>query len=184
MTDSTEMDFSKLTLSEKIETVDERTGNQPDRIKHPYELLDLRGERLHIVLSPFGKENNIGTCFMIDWVVGDVKDHRGNEISKDIELSFDDDQKYICFHAEDNENGISLKDFNIIPNSYNNHLVFTTKEGAEAYSMYRKMIFKEDDSISELEGDYNPFFTTVDIERFNKAEEADAENKDDSENKE
>ncbi len=179
MTDSTENDFANLTLVEKIKAVDERTGNQPDRIKHPYELLDLHGETLHIVLSPFGKEDNIGTCFMIDWVVGEVKDHRGNLVSKDLELVFDNDEKYVCFHNIDVEHGISLKDFNIIPNSYNNHLVFTTKEAAEAYVMYRKMIFQEDSSISELEGDYNPYFTTIDVDRFIKAEEADAADTDD-----
>ena len=109
---------------------------------------------------------------MFDWAVGDVRDHRGNPVTVDAPLTFDDGEKYICFSAETPENGLSLKDFNVVPNSYNNHAIFTTKVAAEAYIMYRKMMFAEDQSIAELDGDYAPYFTKDDVTRLLKAEKS------------
>ena len=172
MSESLEKDFSELTFVEKIASVDARTGDQPDRIKHPHDLLKLRGETIYVILSPFGKDDDIGTCFMIEWVVGEVKDHRNNLVTEDKELTFENGEKYICFSDETPENGLSLKDFNIVPNSYNNHAAFATKDAAEAYIMYRKMMFAEDQSIAELEGDYAPYFTSEDVSRLLKAEKS------------
>lgn len=177
MSESMERDFSELTLVERIASVDVRTGNQPDRIKHPYELLKLRDKTIYIVLSPFGKDDDIGTCFMFEWVVGEVTDHRGSPVTEDTELTFDNGEKYICFNGDKPENGLSLKDINIVPNSYNNHAVFITEEAAEAYAMYRKMMFAEDSSIAELEGDYAPFFTADDVARLLKAEKSEDSSK-------
>ncbi len=174
MSETTEKEFQDLTLEERMAKVDERTGDQPDRISHPHQLLDIRGQKMFIVLSPFGKEDNIGTCFMIEWDAGDIKDHRGIIVTKETVLSFDEGEKYICYSSSDPDNGISLKDFNIVPNSYNNHAVFTTLEAAEAYIMYRKMIFAEDQSIAELEGDYAAHFTTDDVARLLKAEQSES----------
>ena len=172
MSEENEVDFGNLSLDEKIAQVEQRTGNQPDRVKHPYELLALLGKKVYIVLSPYGKDDNIGTCFMIEWDIGEIKDHRGNSVTVDTELTFDNGEKYICYSSEDTEHGISLKDFNVVPNSYNNHAVFTTLDAAEAYVMYRKMMFSEDQSIAELEGDYAPHFTTEDVDRLLKAEKS------------
>lgn len=172
MSENAEIEFSDLTLEGRISAVDARTGDQPDRITHPHQLLDMKGNKIFIVISPFGKEDNIGTCFMIDWMVGEVRDHRGIMVMADVELTFDNGEKYICFSDDEPENGISLKDFNIVPNSYNNHAAFTTLEAAEAYVMYRKMIFAEDESIAELEGDYAAHFTKDDVARLLKAEKS------------
>lgn len=169
MTD-TEKDFSDLTFDERIEVVDKRLGNQPGRIKDPRELLKLTGETIYLVTSPFGKDQDIGTSFTLTWEVGKVEDHRGNPITEDQEPSFDDDEKYICYGHADTKSALSLRDFNIVPNSYNNTAAFAKKQHADAYAMYRKMMFAEDTSIAELEGGYAHFFNNDDIKRLLKAE--------------
>ena len=170
MSDNT-VEFSDLPLEDRIRLVDERIGDHPDRIKHPYDLLDLYGETIYLVVSPFGKDQEIGNCFLLTWEVGKVMEHRGAPVSKDVPLTFDDDEKYVCQGLSKTTNGISLKDFNIVPNSYNNHAAFTNAEAADAYAMFRKLQFMEDPSIAELEGDYAHWFTEEDIERLRKSEE-------------
>ena len=169
MTD-TEKDFSDLTLEERIDSVNKRLGNQPGRITDPRELLKLTGQTIYLVTSPFGKDQDIGTSFILTWEVGKVADHRGNEVTEDAELSFDDDQKYICYGYNDTKSALSLRDFNIVPNSYNNTAAFAEKQHADAYAMYRKMMFAEDTSIAELEGGYAHYFNQDDIKRLIKAE--------------
>ena len=175
MAEDKKVDFESLpTIHEKIEAVDERLGNQPDRIRHPHELLDLQGEKIFLVLSPFGKEQNIGTCFILDWEVGEVKDHRGSLVQKGVELAFGNDEKYVCYSSTNPDEGLSLRDLNIVPNNYNNHAAFLNKESAEAYAMYRKIAYAEDESIKELEGVYNHYFDVEDVKRLVKSEEASA----------
>jgi len=169
MTD-TEKDFSDLTLEERIDSVNKRLGNQPGRITDPRELLKLTGQTIYLVTSPFGKDQDIGTSFTLTWEVGKVEDHRGNPVTEDADLSFDDDQKYICYGYNDKKSALSLRDFNIVPNSYNNTAAFSEKQHADAYAMYRKMMFAEDTSIAELEGGYAHYFNQDDIKRLIKAE--------------
>ncbi len=173
MTD-TDKDFSDLTFEERIEVVNKRLGNQPGRIKDPRELLKLVGETIYLVTSPFGKEQDIGTSFILTWEVGKVADHRGNAVTDNEEPSFSDDEKYICYGYNDKKSALSLRDFNIVPNSYNNTAAFARKQDADAYAMYRKMMFAEDTSIAELEGGYSHYFNNDDIKRLLKA---DKENK-------
>lgn len=158
-------EFSSLSLDERIATVGDRLGNQPDRITHPKELLSLRGEEIFIVISPFGDSGNeqIGNGTLLSIKVGDVKKHTGEQITEDSEISIDNDEKYLCFCYDNNESCISLRDFNIIPNSYNNHAVFTSEEAATAYMIYRKLQWEVDNNIMELEGDYTVFVTNDDI---------------------
>ena len=170
-TETTERDFSSLSFEEKVAVVDQRIGNQPDRIKHPHQLLDLTGKTIYLVMSPFGKDENIGTCFKLTWDVGEVKDHRGNLVEKDKELTFDNNERYLCHSYANSDNGLSMKDFNIIPNGYNNNAAFVTEESADAYIMYRKMMFPEDSSLQELEGDFAAYVTAEDIERLVKSED-------------
>lgn len=166
-----EVDFSQLTFEERIIEVDKRLENQPGRISNPKELLDLQGETVYLVTSPFGKDKNIGNCFILTWEVGVVSDHRGKLVKKNKPLTFNNDEKYICSNYSNPDHFISLKDFNIVPNSYNNHGAFKTKEEANAYAMYRKMCYEEDPSINELEGDYAHWFTKEDVDRLLKSEQ-------------
>jgi len=165
-----EVDFSELSFEERIEAVNKRLDNQPGRISDPRELLDLKGETMYLVTSPFGKDQDIGNCFILTWDIGTVTDHRGNLVERDRALAFDDDEKYLCGSHSNSDHFLSLKDFNIVPNSYNNHSAFRTKAEADAYAMYRKMCFAEDPSIAELEGDYAHWFTQEDVDRLLKSE--------------
>ncbi len=169
MTDK-DVEFSDLTFKERVEFVNKRLGNQTGRITDPRELLELTGQTIYLVASPFGKDQDIGTTFTLTWEVGKVEDHRGNPINKDQDLSFDDDEKYICFGYKETDAALSLRDFNIVPNSYNNTAAFAEKQHADAYAMYRKMMFAEDTSIAELEGGYAHYFKSDDIKRLIKAE--------------
>lgn len=171
MTDQTEVKFADLTLDQRIEAVNGRIGDHPNRISHPSQLLDLKGQTVYMVLSPFGKTENIGSAFLLEWVVGDIKDQLDNVITSGDEFVFDDEHRYLCYHDEQPDIGMSLRDINIVPNSYNNHAVFSEKESAEAYIMYRKMMFETDSSIEELEGDYVHYFTVEDIVRLRTIEE-------------
>lgn len=169
MTDK-DVEFSDLTYDERVKFVNKRLGNQTGRITDPRELLDLTGQTIYLVASPFGKDQDIGTTFTLQWEVGKVEDHRGNAISRDKELTFEDDEKYICYGYKDTDAALSLRDFNIVPNSYNNTAAFAEKQHAVAYAVYRKMTFVEDTSIAELEGGYAHYFKTDDIKRLLKAE--------------
>ena len=166
-----EVKFGDLTFEQKVEAVEARLGNQPGRIKTPHDLQKLHGQEVFMVLSPHGKDNNISNCFFDTWKVGKVMDHRGNEIQQDVPLSFDNDLKYVCSHYDEPKHIISLKDFNVVPNNYNNHAIFSSKEDADAYSLYRKMCFGDDESIAELDGSYAPFFTEDDMKNLCEAED-------------
>lgn len=168
---SNEINFSDLSYDEQVKEVDDRIGDHPERIKSPYELLDIKGQTIYLVVSPFGKEQEIGNCFLLTWEVGDVIEHRGEPLTLDTPLMFDNDQKYICYSFSSPDHGLSLKDFNIVPNTYNNHAAFTSEDAAHAYVLYRKLQFAEDPSISGLEGDYAHWFTKEDIARLRRSEE-------------
>ena len=170
MSEENEVEFGDLTIEEKVKAVDDRIGNHDGRISDPRDLLGMEGNTIHMVISPFGKDNNLGNGIMLPWKVGKIADHRGNAVAEGSELTFDNGEKYVCYDFDDADKGISLKDFNIVPNSYNNHAAFISEEDANAYAMYRKMLFEEDTNIAELEGDYDPFFTGEDIERLVKSE--------------
>lgn len=162
--------FSELSLDEKVAIIDERLGHQPDRISNPKDLLSLYGKTIYFVVSPFGDEEQIGNGTILSWDVGKVCKHTGELITEESEITLDNNEKYICFDHTNIENGVSLKDFNIIPNTYNNHAAFSSKNAAEAYVVYRKLQWSEDSNIKSLEGDYAHWFTVSDIERLNEAE--------------
>lgn len=171
MTDTETTSFSDLGFIERIAEVDKRIGDQPGRIKSPLDLLSLYGQMIYIVVSPYGKEQDLGTCFIWEWVVGEIKDQYGKILKESDEIDVEAKKKYICYShpgsdQETNtllnvEHGISLRDFNINPNNYNNHCVFPTRELAEAYVLYRKLQFKEDEGIARLDGEYD-FHVTID----------------------
>lgn len=153
-------EFDKLLVQERMEAVDERMGGiHPDRIRLIQELIDLRGETIYIILSPFGQEQDIGNGFIYEWKVGNVTTPDRVPVT-----SFNQDDadgvKLICEFLVDEDveyRAISIKDFNIIPNNHNNHCMFTTLEGAEAYAIYRKLKWSEDENLTEIKDEY-PFW--------------------------
>lgn len=171
--------FYKLSLTERMEEVDERMGGaHPDRISTVQDLIDLRGETAFVILSPFGQEQNIGNGFIYEWKIGNVTtpDRTPVTTTDDIDL---DDVKLICeflmndgiidghdirevgtFYEEievEEYQAISIKDFNVIPNNHNNHGIFSTLDGAEAYAIYRKLKWSEDENLTEIRNEY-PFW--------------------------
>jgi len=161
--------FFEMTMKEQIDVVNTRIrGEHVDRIQTPQELLDLTGESIHVVLSPFGQQQDTGNGFVFEWVVGKVITQDFNEITSFDDVIFDDETKYICVHKEDDRYkpdfmAISLQDFNIIPNTYNNHAAFSTLAGAESYAMFRKLTWGEDDVLKQLIGEYNFWMTKEQI---------------------
>lgn len=161
--------FSELSFQEQVDVVNDRLGAEHiDRIVTPQELLDLTGESIFVVLSPFGQEQDTGNGFVFEWVVGKIITQDFKEITSFDNVIINDDTKYICVHKEDDRYkpdfmAISLKDFNIIPNIYNNHSAFITLEGARSYVMYRKLKWKEDDVLIQLIGEYNYWMTKEQI---------------------
>lgn len=170
MDDQENEKFDELTDDEKIQAVDKRLGNHGNRLSHPKQLLDLNGETIHLVLSPFAKEQNISNCMLLTWRVGDVVDHYGNKITPDDQITFENDKIYLCTDYDDPNQYISLRDFNIVPNAYNNHAAFKDRSEFDAYSVYRKMCFNEDPGLSEIEGEYDYWVTTNELKEMIKAE--------------
>lgn len=170
MTDSESKAFDDMNFMERVEDVDARLGDQPDRIRLPHELLDLEGQTVYMVISPQGQEKNLGTCFIWEWNVGRIQDHYGKALKADDEIDITSKAKYLCYSSTHTDRGISLQDFNIIPNNYNNHAVFAALESAEAYHLFRKLQFPEDEGIARLNNEYDPFFTQEHVDRLLKNE--------------
>lgn len=152
--------FSDLNFVERITEVDRRIGDQPGRIKSPLDLLSLVGQTVYIVVSPYGKQQDLGTCFIWEWDIGEIKDQYGKVLKEGDEIDISSKKKYICYSYTSTEKGLSLRDFNVNPNNYNNHCMFSTRELAEAYVLYRKLQFMEDEGIARLDGEYS-FFVTL-----------------------
>ena len=154
--------FSELSFQEQVDKVNIRLGAEHvDRIETPEELLKLTDESIFVVLSPFGQEQeNTGNGFVFEWVVGKIITDDFDEITTFDNIVIDDDTKYVCVHKDVDRyksdfKAINIKDFNIIPNTFNNHAAFTTLEGARSYVMFRKLQWKEDEVIIQLIGEYD-----------------------------
>jgi len=171
------VEFTDLNFDERIAEVDIRIGDQPDRIKTPLELLPFYGTTVYIVVSPYGKEQNLGTCFIWEWDIGDIKDQHGNILREGDEIDVAAKKKFICYSHSSPDKGISLRDFNVYPNNYNNHCVFPTMDAAKAYVMYRKVQFMEDEGIARLDGEYSHHVTLDQVKRLleNEKQMADSE---------
>lgn len=175
-----EKSFDDMTFDEQIQNVQNRLGSPEGMITDPRELLDHKGKKLYIVSSPFSNKENISNCFVDEWTIGVIQDQNGNLVEKDKELSFADNEKYICFSHAEPDHGISLKDFNVVPNSYNNNGIFPTEELANSYMVYRKMMHAEnhDQGIDDIRGNYDFWFTKTDVARLVEAEKNDRERDD------
>ena len=108
MTDSETKAFDDMNFMERVEDVDDRLGNQPDRIRLPHELLDLEGQTVYMVISPQGQEKNLGTCFIWEWNVGKIQDHYGHPLKVDDKIDISSKAKYLCYSSTHTERGISL----------------------------------------------------------------------------
>lgn len=148
-----------MSFGERVTYSDERLGDHPDRIKSPQELLKYKGQNVYIVVSPFGNDENIGTCFIWEWDVGNITDHHGKKVTRKLKIDLSAKNRYLCYGVTHEDCGISLKDYNVVPNNYNNNCIFSTKDAAEAYVMYRKLQYAEDQSIANIENKYSHFFT-------------------------
>lgn len=178
MSDDTIIEFDGLSFEEKIVAVDRRLNKVSNevtgRIRTPHELVPLQGQTIYLIISPHTTEKDIANCILLEWKVGTVQDHRGKLVEAGVPLSFENDEKYICLGGDNPDHIISLKDFNVVPNSYNNNAAFSTKDAAEAYSVYRKMMYPMDPNIAELasfDADQTfYFFRRTDVERLIEAE--------------
>lgn len=149
--------FSEMTLDERVAVVNKRFGGEhPDRISTPAELIEIIGKPIFFVMSPFGNNQDIGNGFLYEWVADRLEDKEGALIESADQVSLKDEEKYICINDNaDIFKALSIKDFNILPNTYNNHAAFSTKEGAEAYVMFRKLQWSEDTTVNELVNEYD-----------------------------
>lgn len=159
MTGSQEKSFTAMDFAERVAYTDERIGDHPDRIKSPKDLLKLKGQNIYVVVSPFGTEQNTGTCFIWEWDVGEITDQHNKKVTTKLKIDPFAKKRYICFGKTHTECGLSLKDYNVMPNNYNNNCIFTNRDAAEAYIMYRKLQYAEDKSLTNIEDKYNHFFT-------------------------
>ena len=165
-TETDNISFCDLTLVERIAEVDKRLGDQPDRIKSPLDLLPFTGQTIYIVVSPYGKEQDLGTCFVWEWDVGEIKDQHGDVLQESDEIDVVAKKKYICYSHTNPDKGLSLRDFNVYPNNYNNHCVFPSHESAKAYVLYRKLQFVEDAGIARLDGEYSHHVTLEQVAKL------------------
>lgn len=164
--------FYALSLEDRMDAVNERLGGiHPDRICTVQGLMDLIGETVYLVLSPFGQEQDIGNGFIYEWGVGPVTTVERNPIE-----AFDgadvDNIKLVCEFFNPNKpeeyTAISIKDFNVIPNNHNNHCMFSSRDGVEAYAIYRKLKWQEDENLTEIKDEYD--FWMVDDKSEDKKE--------------
>lgn len=151
--------FYALSLDERIEAVNERMGGiHPDRVCTVPELLDLYGKTVYIVLSPFGQEQDIGNGFIHEWVVGRVTTPEKEHIEV-FDKDTVDDTKFVCeYLTEDPDEDyrvVAIKDLNVIPNNHNNHCMFSSLDGVEAYAIYRKLKWDEDENLTEINHEYD-----------------------------
>jgi len=164
-------DFSKMSLSDRIQVVNERIGgDHPDRITQPNEVIDMIGKNVYFVISPLSQERNIGNATIYEWMVDRITSNDGTVIENVNQISLDDDERYICINDNIELKALSLKDFNIIPNIYNNHAAFISKEGAEAYAIFRKLQWAEDDSLSQLMHEYDFWITDEQLKNIQENE--------------
>ena len=158
--------FYALSLTERVDAVNEKMGGiHPDRISTVQDLIDLYGKTVYLVLSPHGQEQNLGNGFIHEWIVGRITTSEKMPISIFDELTVDD-VKYVCEFLTDNPEdyrAISIKDFNVIPNNHNNHCIFTSLEGVEAYAIYRKLKWQEDENLTQISGEYDFWITDTKI---------------------
>lgn len=171
------VDFTDLTLAERVAATNQRLGEHQGRISSIEELLEHQGEKIYMVVSPFGKsdQHDIGTCFIWEWSIGRVIDQYGQEMTSSAEVETPNEKgvyrRPILESATDPDNIISLKDFNVIPNNYNNHAVFVDQSKAHAYLMYRKVSFDEMKTLEKLDGEYPYWFTHEHIKKFAEMED-------------
>lgn len=178
-----EEEFKDLTLEERIEHVNNRLGGDHNRIQTLNELAALEGETIYLLLSPMGDTGNstdskggqVANCFFFTWKVGSVEDHRGNIITPESNITIDNNEKYLCYHYGDEEGmedcTFSCKDWNIVPNCYNNHAAFRNEEDMRQYMTYRKMAYELDDKIDEIDPHRFPFWLTrSEIEEMRRIE--------------
>jgi len=158
--------FYDLSLAERVDAVNEKMGGiHPDRICTVQDLIDLQGETVYLVLSPHGQEQNLGNGFIHEWTVGRITTPEKDPIEV-FDESTVDDVKYVCeFLSDDPDDyrAISIKDFNVIPNNHNNHCIFTTLEGVEAYAVYRKLKWQEDENLTQIKEEYDFWITDENI---------------------
>jgi len=157
MSDNT---FADMTLSEQIQVVNDRfMGNHPDRITQPSELFNVLGETVYIVLSPFGKDQDIGNGYIFDMSIDEIRSKDGEILNNYDVLSIDSLENPVCICNDDEFKALCLRDLNIIPNIYNNHAAFTTRDGAEAYAMFRKIQWLEEQSLIDMSNEFDFWMT-------------------------
>lgn len=181
MADSKQKEFKELTPLQQIHAVNDRIGLTESndstetypagRIQTPQDLLSLVGTTICLVISPISKNANVGNCLFLEWLVGAVVDIDEKPLTEESGFNTDDGQ-IILLKDTDKNDYISIKDFNIIPNAYNNHAAFIDRDSANSYALYRKMKFEVDDQIAEIvDNSYRYRISGDDIEKFQKADE-------------
>ena len=157
----TEDDFEKLSYEEKVSFMEARLGgNHEDRIKSLVELYDLIGNEIYIVISPFGPDENdkrnLGNSYLYEWKVGSIINQNKDLLSdRNAALYPDNNDEFYCLADSDVFKAINVTDLNIIPNINNNHTAFTSKEGAEAYMVYRKLTWPIDEDIDIIANQFD-----------------------------
>lgn len=157
--------FYALSLAERVDAVNEKIGGiHPDRVSTVQELIDLYGKTVYIVLSPYGQEQDIGNGFIHEWVVGRITTPAPDKTPIDVfDESMVDTTKFVCEYLSDDPNAeyraTAIKDFNVIPNNHNNHCMFSSLEGVEAYVLYRKLKWDEDENLIEIKSEYDFWIT-------------------------
>lgn len=153
--------FYDLSLAERIDAVNEKMGGlHPDRVSTVQELMELYGKTVYLVLSPYGQEQDIGNGFIYEWVVGGITTPAPDKTPVEVfDESMVDDMKFVCEYLTDDPDeeyrAIAIKDFNVIPNNHNNHCIFSSLEGVEAYAIYRKLKWEEDENLTEIKAEYD-----------------------------
>lgn len=164
--------WKNLNFEQRVELVQERLGHPTDMITDPRQLIDHAGEKLYLVISPFGQdEQDIANIIVFEWVIGEIKDHFDNLITHDTEIDPEITTRYILYHHKNRENGISCRDFNIIPNGYNNHASFLSKDSAQAYALYRKMSFDQNDALKQVDDNFIFFVNEEDVARLRESDQ-------------
>ena len=164
-----EDDFERLSFVQRVDLMEKRIGGyHEDRITSLAELFDLIGETVYFVFSPFGpqEKTNLGNSYFYEWKIGSIIDQNKNEITdRNSILEPDETENYFCIDDSETFKAINVMDLNIIPNVDNNHAAFKTKEGAEAYMVYRKLTWPVDGDIDNISKQYNPWLNEKQIRR-------------------
>jgi len=155
------------TLVEAQKMLTERIGEHDGRVATLREVLELRGQTVWIVTCPIDRENDdepkyIGTSFISPWVVGELIDENGKEVSSPRNLPTKNvpKERYFIFHdtkintKDDKELRVllNLKDYNVIPNdNTSNHALFITEEDASKYRMWLRMKWPIHEALEKLD---------------------------------